>query len=469
MNEITQNNINNKIDSMKNTIRAWGCRNITPIGRVAVLKSLVLPKITHILLSLPSPNVETIKTIEDLCYKFIWKNNRHEVSKRTITKEIKDGGLKMLNIQEFDRSLKLTWMGKILNNTPEWVEFAKYYKIDYLLVTDTKYHVHVKNTLSNPFWRDVTVAYWDWFSKLKIYYPAPVDSQLVWGNPNLNLPTNNKLLKQNITYIGDLYNNEGHPFSQNEIELKTGTNMFFIHYQAIRRSIPNEWDRYMLTFRRDYNLTKPINIEWLIKDKKGASNLRKIWHLSAREVPPVSQQRWREELNDTDEIDWPYYYSLPFNCRLNARIRYFQYQIIHRSLISNRKLYQLNLIEHEHCDRCNEVETIQHLLLECETLENLWNDVKRWIREKVKRRFHSDTVSVILGNEENKYSANYIIIVVKHEIYKGKWKKHIPTLIDIKRTLKDYMKIEIFIATMNDTLEETMGKWSPIYNDLRNI
>ena len=100
-----------------------------------------------------------------VCYKFIWKNNRHEVSKRTITKEIKDGGLKMLSIQEFDRSLKLTWLRKILNSTPEWVEFAKYmyYKIDYLLVTDINYHLHVKNTLSNPFWRDVTIAYWDWY------------------------------------------------------------------------------------------------------------------------------------------------------------------------------------------------------------------------------------------------------------------------------------------------------------------
>ena len=78
----------------------------------------------------------------------------------------------------------------------------------------------------------------------------------------------------------------------------------------------------MQFFRRDFNLIKPIDIEWLTKDKKGGTNLRKIWQLNAKEVPPVSQQRWREALNDTDEIDWPYSYSLPFKCRLNARIRY---------------------------------------------------------------------------------------------------------------------------------------------------
>ena len=152
----------------------------------------------------------------------------------------------------------------------------------------------------------------------------------------------------------------------------------------------------------------------------------------------LSQQRWRGALNDTVEIDWPYSYSLPFKCRLNARIRYFQYQINHRSLITNKKLFQFGLIEDEHCDKCNDVETIQHLLMECETLENLWSDVERWSREKVNRRLHSDLVSTILGNEDNKFLANYIIKVVKHEIYKGKWKNHIPTVIDIKRTLKNY-------------------------------
>ena len=115
------------------------------------------------------------------------------------------------------------------------------------------------------------------------------------------------------------------------------------------------------------------------------------------------------------------------------------------------------------------METIQQLLVECETLNNLWDNVKRWLRENVRWRLLTDTVSIILGNEENKHLANYIIIVVKHEIYKGKWKDHIPTLNDIKRTLKSYKKIEIFIATMNDTVEKTKGKWSSIYNDLMNV
>ena len=34
---MTKTNIENKIESMKCITKAWGCRNITPIGRITVL------------------------------------------------------------------------------------------------------------------------------------------------------------------------------------------------------------------------------------------------------------------------------------------------------------------------------------------------------------------------------------------------------------------------------------------------
>ena len=148
-------------------------------------------------------------------------------------------------------------------------------------------------------------------------------------------------------------------------------------------------------------MTKPIHIVWLTRDKKGGSTMRKIWQLSAKETPPMSQEWWREEFNNTDEIILTYSYSLPFKCRLNARVKYFQYQIYHRSLITNKKLFQFNLIDHEKCDKCDETETIQHLLVECESIKKLWEDVIKWIKLRVRRKIYSEAVSIILGKEEN--------------------------------------------------------------------
>ena len=69
---ITKININEKIVSMKNILHAWGSRKITPIGKITIAKSLVMSKITHILQALPSPDNETLKTLDDMYYNFIW-------------------------------------------------------------------------------------------------------------------------------------------------------------------------------------------------------------------------------------------------------------------------------------------------------------------------------------------------------------------------------------------------------------
>ena len=40
--DITNNNINDKLNDMKKMIQCWSCRNITPIGRMTVFQSLIL-------------------------------------------------------------------------------------------------------------------------------------------------------------------------------------------------------------------------------------------------------------------------------------------------------------------------------------------------------------------------------------------------------------------------------------------
>jgi len=41
-----------------------------------VIKSLALPKLNHLILSLPNPSEETIKKLQNLCYSFLWNNGR---------------------------------------------------------------------------------------------------------------------------------------------------------------------------------------------------------------------------------------------------------------------------------------------------------------------------------------------------------------------------------------------------------
>ena len=64
LSETTNINILSKINDIKKLIRTCSCRQLTPYGKVTIVKSLLLSKITHILLSLPSPSLEILKQID---------------------------------------------------------------------------------------------------------------------------------------------------------------------------------------------------------------------------------------------------------------------------------------------------------------------------------------------------------------------------------------------------------------------
>ena len=240
MEQISDNNINDRLKSMKNLMQIWTCRNITPIGRIAVYKSLIVSKIIHILQSRPTPTKELLLEIEKLAINFIWKGKRHEVNKKTIYMNLEQGGLQMLNMLDFDNKLKLTWLNKLYskNVQPEWGEFAEYNKIDRLLWTVEKYHVHLLNNTKNPFWKSLIKAYQIWYPTAKTNLEIPIQFEPLWGNPTINIPFNAKLYTKNILFIQDIINHEGEILSKQELEIRLGETIMLTTYFGIRKAIP---------------------------------------------------------------------------------------------------------------------------------------------------------------------------------------------------------------------------------------
>ena len=62
--EIVSINFENKLNEMKKVLNAWSRSNLTPFGRITVIKSLVIFKITHLLKNLPDPEREFFEGIE---------------------------------------------------------------------------------------------------------------------------------------------------------------------------------------------------------------------------------------------------------------------------------------------------------------------------------------------------------------------------------------------------------------------
>ena len=73
-----------KFEELKTILRIWSMRDMAPMGRITVIKSLGLPQLIYLLSVLPKPSDAFLKELDSVLYKFIWQNKPDKVSRKTI-------------------------------------------------------------------------------------------------------------------------------------------------------------------------------------------------------------------------------------------------------------------------------------------------------------------------------------------------------------------------------------------------
>jgi hypothetical protein len=86
-------------------------------GRITVIKTLILPKITYLLISLPNPPSDKIKEIEKMFYNYIWKSKIAKVAKNDIIQSFENGGLRMICLESYCKSLKIIWIRRFMSES----------------------------------------------------------------------------------------------------------------------------------------------------------------------------------------------------------------------------------------------------------------------------------------------------------------------------------------------------------------
>lgn len=95
---MTDINLKQKTQKISKLLKSWQHRKLTLLGKVTVIKSLTLPKIIHLLTSLPNLKTDELNR---LFYSFIWDGKTEKIKRETLIGDFLDGGLKMINIKSF--------------------------------------------------------------------------------------------------------------------------------------------------------------------------------------------------------------------------------------------------------------------------------------------------------------------------------------------------------------------------------
>ena len=111
----TRLNYDEKLEKVKEILNCWKYRRLTLLGKITVLKSLVVSQLVYLLSPLRSNN-KILHEINDLFHSFLWNGKSDKIRRKVMINDPRDGSLRMIDLISFNKSLKTTWIKKYLDN-----------------------------------------------------------------------------------------------------------------------------------------------------------------------------------------------------------------------------------------------------------------------------------------------------------------------------------------------------------------
>ena len=174
-------------------------------------------------------------------------------------------------------------------------------------------------------------------------------------------------------------------------------------------------------------------------NKKGCSRLYSKVKNSNTHVLDTIVEKWMANTDiDTDTLSMSRsFYKHHINYKYTY-LKYLQFRTLHHRFYTNDKLFTMGLVQSNLCSMCKiEVDSIEHMLLDCQYSRILWDNISDWIRELGMADYNLTTSRIIIGDLENALAINSIILPTKKVIYNAKKKEQKPNIINVKHEVKN--------------------------------
>ena len=157
-----------------------------------------------------------------------------------ITQDYLDAGLKMVNLEKFIDSLKLTWVNKLLKS--QKADYHTLFKttmspISKFFKLGSGWAKLLTQKTSNIFWKEVFLSWVKFVEIQTINENGDILSSPLWYNPLISehevyFPS---WFNKDIVTVGDINDNRGVVFEQNDIQKKFNfLNANFLEYHHIK-------------------------------------------------------------------------------------------------------------------------------------------------------------------------------------------------------------------------------------------
>ncbi len=380
-------NVVDKIDKLSYKIKQWTPRHLTMEGKTLIIKTFGLSQLIYNMQSYQF-RIADLKDAEKLIFKFIWSTNDKQngvdrISRKVMKNEFEEGGMRITDVECLDRSLKLRQFIRASNSNHTIAKIQ-------LIVVGTK---NDKNVLKQEYYNVtseegicasaqetlniMTDHNREQYCKME-EYEYESDKHLIEEVAAINLETYLKrknrmfvlcilkpLTNLGITSLGDLVQAYEHETDNNLNKAM----------MIVISTFPKTLIDIVKCYNGDANtINSKLSYLYLSEDKRLAIELvttKKLQYSLKIALGRVETMDFKSKLA-IDDFNTSNITTVRRHCK-NAKLRNIYFRLIHNDFFTHSRMKRYKMTISDKCPRCEQIETTEHLLWECNHAKNIWN------------------------------------------------------------------------------------------------
>ena len=472
---ISELNYADKLSEIRRILNRWKKRQLTPFGRITVIKTLVLSKLTYLFLNIPDPSEAFLKQTETELFNFLWEGKPSRIKKEVVCQSYESGGLQMTSVYPYLSSMKISWLRRLrINPDSELTVFLNnlFPELKSLPILGGEFANVVMKRVDNPFWKDVMKHYRNFCCKCIPVNITEFMSEHIHYNLNIVRDRGVVFVKEwvdaDIVKIGQLMDCKGQFLSFVEFKRKfpTVVRTNFLMYEGIIRALKRYQQEFEFMSEVDHVCDAENKIWFSIQS--GNKVVKNVFVETG--TIPTAVNKWNSMF---DGLNWSKIFLKNYSITKDTQLRWFQSRLLHRLLPTRRFLHKCKIVNSPLCTFCHqEDETINHLLWHCDVVQVFWGQLLSLLQS---RCTHCDRLTlseklVLFGWTEmtkTDKAIDFILLFANFFIYKCKLQDIQPSIDCFIHSLKLRFVLEKLAAASQGAAIGFATAWLP-YSALMN-
>ena len=258
-------NFFDRLDPLRRILNIWSSRDISIYGRINVVKTIAISKLTFVCSVLHTPD-KFANEVNKLIFDYVWKHKNPKVKKSTLIKSKEKGGLNMVDFTLFDKALKICWVKRLCSEGDQaWklIPLRLLSGIGGTLLFQCNYDIKYLNLSVNLplFYRDV-ISHWQELNNVVPSTKKDVGDQIVWNNRFIKINKASAYFRSwhqaGICKLSTLLDESNTRFlTFNEFVRKFKVKCNFLQYHGLLSAMPSDWKKYLKQEEQAATVTLP--------------------------------------------------------------------------------------------------------------------------------------------------------------------------------------------------------------------